>query len=1084
VPEAPPTEQVELCSKCKKRISGGRAGSFTQWVFRSDLCNCDVPEAMRPSLDVVPLEAPLTIEEEEELKMEGEPPFPLERYKPLMELGKGASGHVYLCIDRLLEKEVAIKCLWAVTPEQLMGFQREAKATSLLNHPGVVSVLDFGGTAGGAPYMVMEYVKGTSLFDYVEEHGPLPIEVALHVVKRVASALAHAHERGVYHRDVKSSNILLLGDNTELPEVRIIDFGVAGVKHAINAPAGTQGDTIVGTPAYMSPDQAQGLEYDQRSEIYSLGCVMFEALSGRPPFYSETALETISKHAHEAVPLLADRAPDQRVFALELEAIVRRCLEKSPKDRYRSMTELIDAIYDLEGSARPQERTGTAIASSDASNSRSLATTCGVILVAFVIVLVAAVNLNPAILKSFKQLFTSKSEAESLKLSSQAWDELKKDNTELAIDLASRAIKLDEENLKALDVRGVAYFVSGDPKKALVDINKVLKNAPENGEISSAAQFHRDVVYLALGKKVPRRVSIPSSNTAYVPGRWETLKFERWVNPNWRLFPTSRSGMSTLLTERIPGATTGGADGRANAPSETGAEIGENSNGTATGQAIGQATEQDIGSELAAGVRMELADHPRPPSGPGAGRGRPFGPPFRPGMGPRAGLGPQDGPGPGFGPPGAGPEGGPWFGTAPGVGPRAGSGPGQGPRPGARRRPPILTESDDVRQLDQAMDSTLSSTRGTSSITSDSGAAFSDEAEMFNSVNNFVYSEKTRVKVSALASDGDVYKIIRDRKIDSLTFSRATISPAVLSKIRVLPLKELSLQGYQANDKDLEFLSAFKKLDHFSLTHGTGTGSFLANLPPDTMTDLLLRGMPNFNQDGVAQLKKLHHLRDLAINSMRLIGNSSINAAVDMPLKTLIFTPRYDKNGLFHYKEKEMSVMIGSKFDYYDVRDLKKILAKPTLKKLALDCDGLTDAGYDELSRSAVAELILQGEKEIKLENLKKIAKMPRLSQLFICGDILGEQSAVGLTGIKKLPVLYLFHTGVSKKLMEALSSIQIHDLIIVSSKLNTKTVQNLAELKHVDRIKIIDQTVQLTKDDIESLHTKLPKSKVKLKEM
>jgi serine/threonine protein kinase len=544
--EEPSPEPVDICGKCKKPISSGRAGSFTQWVFRSDLCSCDVPEAMRPSFEVLEQQNPAEyFDDADELQLEGEPPFPLERYKPLMEVGQGTSGHVYLCKDRLLEKKVAIKCLRAVTPEQLIAFQREAKATSLLKHPGVVSVLDFGGTAGGAPFMVMEYVEGTSLFDYINERGPLPVDVTLTVIRRVAEALAHAHERGVYHRDVKSSNIVLLGGENAVPDVRVIDFGVAGMKRVIDSPATEQGDTIVGTPAYMSPDQAQGHEYDQRSEIYSLGCVMFETLTGRPPFHGETALETISKHAHEQAPMLGDVDEDTE-FPTELESLVGRCLEKDPDDRFQNMSELIEAIRSIapllssaSASSVSQNQTATFAIDQSSSISRKgfkwVAIAGGAALCVFFFGLIA---FNPNALNQIKTLFSSNPE-ESVKLTEEAWSELARDNYQKAIELSTRAVELDKENFEALDARGVAYFVNGDTKNALASLNMVIKNPAASQQSSSAAQFHRDVVYLSMGKSIPKRTNIPSSYANYVPTHWEAKKFSQWIGDEWRLLPVS-----------------------------------------------------------------------------------------------------------------------------------------------------------------------------------------------------------------------------------------------------------------------------------------------------------------------------------------------------------------------------------------------------------------------------------------------------------------------------------------------------------------------------------------------------------------
>lgn len=344
---------TDLCRSCGKRIAAGRPGSFTQFVFRFDLCKCAAPQSYLDAHGDTSSSAADTSGdaitqglEENELNLD-KSSFPYGRYRPLAQIGQGASSTVYLCRDRLLGKKVAVKCLRLITTKQLVDFQKEAKATSKLQHPGVVQIIDFGATTNGAPFMVMEYVKGISLERYIAEHGPVPLEAAVKIFSQLTATLSYVNDKGIFHRDIKSSNILISGDIADEPVVKIIDFGVAALKQSTQEPTILQGRSIVGTPAYMSPDQAFGLAYDERSEIYSLGCVLFEALTGSPPFVGDTALETISMHAHKSPPMLCEVGAEI-AFPKAVETIARKCLEKDREQRFSHMEDVLYSLRSLD----------------------------------------------------------------------------------------------------------------------------------------------------------------------------------------------------------------------------------------------------------------------------------------------------------------------------------------------------------------------------------------------------------------------------------------------------------------------------------------------------------------------------------------------------------------------------------------------------------------------------------------------------------------------------------------------------------------------------------------------------------------
>lgn len=340
--------RIAFCRNCSKRIVEARKGSFTQWIFRSDLCGCEVPEPIATSVEQGEIEIVSEIfeaQEENEVEIElAEAKFPKERFKPLGLLGQGAGGSVYLCRDRYLNKKVALKVLNYVSDEILVAFQSEARINTRLEHPNIARVLDFGIHEGNTPYMVVEYIAGLDLEFFIENQGPPDPEIALVILKQICDALAYAHGQGVLHRDIKAGNILFYQDSDNAPSVSVIDFGLARLSTADHV---ENSDTIVGTPRYMSCDQARGLPYDERSEVYSLGCLAFELFTGRTPFEADTTLELVRKHALEEAPLLLNVVSDERLPE-ELEAVLAKTLAKEPEGRYQSVKELGLALEEIQ----------------------------------------------------------------------------------------------------------------------------------------------------------------------------------------------------------------------------------------------------------------------------------------------------------------------------------------------------------------------------------------------------------------------------------------------------------------------------------------------------------------------------------------------------------------------------------------------------------------------------------------------------------------------------------------------------------------------------------------------------------------
>jgi len=350
------------CNDCGRRIGEARQGTITQWVLRSDYCSCKLPNIAGSASSTNDEDSKEPGPDEAELPLDGDA-FPVDRYKPVKVTGQGGSGTVYLSRDRLLGKLVAIKVLRFKETESLVAFQNEAKTTSKLNHPNIVKVFDFGVTGGGTPYMVMEHISSQSLERLIAQDGALKTSLALSIMSQIADALAYAHENHILHRDLKPGNILIVEEQGRL-RAKLIDFGVAKLQESERDTLRINNTTLVGTPAYMSPDQPRGLKYTEQSEIYSLGCVLFEALSGRPPFVVDSPLETIARHAKDPVPRLDEHSSSDGETTGALNELIKKCLDKEPDNRFESSSALKHAIDAINVSGSSTEtnspRPGTA----------------------------------------------------------------------------------------------------------------------------------------------------------------------------------------------------------------------------------------------------------------------------------------------------------------------------------------------------------------------------------------------------------------------------------------------------------------------------------------------------------------------------------------------------------------------------------------------------------------------------------------------------------------------------------------------------------------------------------------------------
>jgi eukaryotic-like serine/threonine-protein kinase len=258
------------------------------------------------------------------------------RYELEQKVGSGGMSKVYRAHDRLLERTVALKILhehYSQDDEYVERFRREARSVAQLTHPNVVTVIDRG-EHEGRQFIVFEYIDGENLKQLVEREGPLPPRQVIELGLQIASALASAHARGVVHRDVKPQNVIL----TDEGRPKVTDFGIA---RSSDVESVTLTGTVMGTSEYIAPEQARGEHVDVRSDVYSLGAILYELCTGDLPYPGENPVSVAMRHLHDPVPSARAQRPD---IPARLDAAIRKAMAKDPAERFGSMDELIASL--------------------------------------------------------------------------------------------------------------------------------------------------------------------------------------------------------------------------------------------------------------------------------------------------------------------------------------------------------------------------------------------------------------------------------------------------------------------------------------------------------------------------------------------------------------------------------------------------------------------------------------------------------------------------------------------------------------------------------------------------------------------
>jgi len=273
-----------------------------------------------------------------------------DRYVIRRSIGGGGMSRVYLGTHATIDRPVAIKVLgdpWRSRPDVVARFLHEARASSRVQHENIVEVTDFGEDEGGHPFMVMEYLDGEDLGETLIREGPFTWERARPMLLQLLAALQAVHDEGVIHRDIKPENVFRISRMGSDDYIKVLDFGIAKIFDGNQVAPGTPqtlDGQVMGTPAYMSPEQCLGAGIDARSDLYAVGVIAFQMLTGRTPFEATSPVDLMRMHCYEPVPSMASVEPDLDVRG-PFEPVVRKALEKNPDHRYATAWDFAEALF-------------------------------------------------------------------------------------------------------------------------------------------------------------------------------------------------------------------------------------------------------------------------------------------------------------------------------------------------------------------------------------------------------------------------------------------------------------------------------------------------------------------------------------------------------------------------------------------------------------------------------------------------------------------------------------------------------------------------------------------------------------------